>query len=162
MRPRPSQKLAVVLEREVVHNQWESHQWRLLAVIPDVGGAPRTLVETPDRLHLVFPGFEVFLHDDEAHGYFLNVTTDKPGVFVSIRMDEETGRAYPFQSTLSYNEAARWMDGSELVEHAPAWPELVDWMAAWVDANYKPEEPRNKRFGARSFKGKGRLREEES
>jgi len=87
------------------------------------------------------------------------VSSDEPSVFVSLRTDEDTGAAHPFQVTLSYNEAARWMDSNERVERVPAWPDLADWVAAWVAANYKPEP--KKRRKPRSFEGKeGVLREE--
>jgi hypothetical protein len=79
-------------------------------------------------------------------------------VFVCLRIDEATGEPYPFLATLSYNEAARWMDSNERVERTPAWPELASWMAEWVDENYRPEPKKRQR--PQSFEGKeGRLRE---
>ncbi|HUQ29247.1 MAG TPA: DUF3305 domain-containing protein [Usitatibacter sp.] len=155
---RPTRKLAVILEREAVESRWESHRWQLLGVVPDVGGEARTILETPELLRRLHPGFEVTLFADEAEGYYLNVSSDAPSVFVSIRNDEGAVDPYPFQATLSYNEAARWMDGGEKVDRALAWPELIVWMGEWVEANYRPE-PR-KRRKPRSFEGKeGRLRE---
>jgi len=51
------------------------------------------------------------------------------------------------------------MDGSEKVERARAWPELVAWIQAWVDVHYRPEPRRRQR--PQSFAGKeGMLREE--
>ena len=161
MTERPTRKLAVIIEREAVESRWESHRWQLLGVVPDVGGEARTILETPDLLRRLHPGFEVTLFADEAEGYYLNVSSEAPSVFVSIRNDEGAVDPYPFQATLSYNEAARWMDGGEKVERAVAWPELIAWMGEWVEANYRPE-PR-KRRKPRSFEGKeGRLREKGS
>ena len=61
-------------------------------------------------------------------------------------------------ATLSYNEAARRMDGGEQVERASAWPDLAAWLTEYVAANYKPEPKRRRKPD--SFKGKeGRLRE---
>jgi Protein of unknown function (DUF3305) len=158
MAERPSERLAVILERETVDNRWESHRWHVVGAIPDTGGAVRTLREDAGCLQRLHPGFEVTLFPDEAEGYYLNVSSEEPSVFVAVRPDETAGDMYPFQATLSYNEAARWMDGSERVERVPAWPELVAWMAAWVEQNYRPE-PR-KRRKPRSFEGKeGQLRE---
>jgi hypothetical protein len=156
---RPSQALAVVLEREAVESRWETHRWNLVAVLPDVGGEPRVIVDIPARRQTLYPGFVATLFEDEAEGYYLNVSTDAPSVFVSVRTDEATGDVRPFQVTLSYNEAARWMDGSERVERCAAWPELATWMAEWVEANYRPEP--KKRLKPRSFEGKeGRFRKE--
>ena len=154
---KPTLKGAVILARERVDSRWQTHHWQLVGVIPDTGGAPRTLVETPDMLQRLYPGFDLTLFGDEAEGYYLNASSEAPSVFVSIRYDE-AGDAYPFQCTLSYNEAARWMDGSERVERTIAWPELAAWMGQWVEANYRPEPKKRQR--PRSFEGKeGKLRE---
>ena len=84
---------------------------------------------------------------------------EAPSVFVSLRIDEASGEPYPFQATLSYNEAARWMDSNERVERALAWPELAAWMGGWVEENYRPEP--KKRQKPRSFEGKeGRFRKQ--
>jgi hypothetical protein len=155
---RPTRKIAVILVRESVESRWETHHWQLLGAVPDMGGEPRTIVETPKSLQRLYPGFEVTLFNDEAEGYYLNVSSGAPSVFVSVRNDETSGDMYPFQATLSYNEAARWMDGGEKVERAVIWPELAAWMGQWVEDNYRPEP--KKRRKPKSFEGKeGRLRE---
>jgi hypothetical protein len=161
MRERPSCAIAVVLEREVVESRWVSHAWNLHGVMPEVGGEVRVLFEDARRMQRLHPGFVLQLYQDEAEGYYLNSSSEAPSVFVSLRTDEATGDVQPFQATLSYNEAARWMDGGERVERAPAWPELTAWMTAWVAENYRPEPKRRRK--PRSFEGKeGKLREEGS
>src|SRR5687768_16420949 len=158
MADRPSQRISVILQREPVEGRWESHRWDLLGVVPDVGGEVRTM-EEKGSLQRIFPGIEVTLFRDEAEGYYLNVSSEAPSVFVSLRLDEATSEPYPFQASLSYNEAARWMDSNERVERVLVWPELVEWMGQWVEANYRPEP--KKRQKPRSFEGKeGRLRKE--
>ncbi len=159
MSEKPTERIAVVLEREATGNAWQSHQWRVASVIPDPGGEARVLVDTPKIFHKLFPGFELKLFRDEAEGYYLNASSEEPSVFVCIRTDEPDALAYPFQVTASYNEAARWMDSAEKVERAAMWPELVVWLGTWVEDNYRPEKKVRQRPG--SFKGKeGRLREE--
>ena len=161
MLERPTCKIAVILEREAVESRWQSHRWQLLGVVPDVGGESRTILDTPQSLRRLYPGFDVTLFRDEAEGYFLNVSSEAPSVFVALRVDEASGDPYPFQVTLSYNEAARWMDGGEKVERAVVWPELVAWMGEWVEQNYRPEPKKRQR--PRSFEGKeGQLRKEGS
>ena len=157
----PTQKLAVILQREAVESRWESHRWQLLDVIPDVGGTPRTILDDEKLLRRLFPGFEVTLFPDEAEGYFLNASSEEPSVFVSIRHDEGAIDPYPYRATLSYNEAAHWMDGGEQVDRVAAWPELIAWMGEWVEANYRPEPKKRRR--PNSFEGKeGVLREKGS
>lgn len=156
---RPTRQIAVILQREAVESRWETHHWVLLGAVPDVGGDSRIIGESEQVLQKLFPGFELTLFRDEAEGYYLNVSSDAPSVFVSLRIDEATGDPYPFLATLSYNEAARWMDSNERVERVVAWPELIAWMGTWVEDNYRPEP--KKRRKPRSFEGKeGRLRKE--
>jgi hypothetical protein len=159
MERKPTERIAIVLRREAVESRWEDHRWSVLGAVPDVGGDARDLRDDGtqrDRLH---PGFDLVLHADEAEGYYLNASSGEPSVFVSLRLDEPSGDWRPFQATLSYNEAARWMDGGERVERVAAWPELAAWMGRWVEDNYRPEPKRRQR--PRSFAGKeGRLREE--
>lgn len=154
----PQRRIAAVLERVPVESRWESHRWSLLGVVPDVGGEPRTLIDDARQLQRLYPGLELTLYPEEAEGYFLNVSTEDPSVFISLRTDEATGEPYAAQATLSYNEAARWMDGGEKVERVPAFNDLIVWMGEWVEANYRPEPKKRQR--PRSFEGKeGRLRE---
>jgi hypothetical protein len=161
MRDYPKQKVSVILERHAGEGRWDIPHWEFLGVVPDVGGEPRTIVEGGGRLQRLFPGFELTLFPDEAEGYYLNASSEAPSVFVSIRVDEASGETAPFQATLSYNEAARWMDGGSRVERAVAWLELAAWMGQWVEDNYRPEP--KKRQKPRSFEGKeGRLRKEGS
>ena len=159
MQERPTQRIAVILQREAVEGRWESHRWDLLGVVPDVGGEARTILEDDRTLQRIYPGFDLVLFRDEAEGYYLNASSEAPSVFVSLRIDEATGDPYPFLATLSYNEAARWMDSNERVERVLAWPDLALWMGQWVEDNYRPEPKKRQR--PRSFEGKeGRFRKE--
>jgi hypothetical protein len=158
MTPIPTSQVAVILERFPVGGRWGGDRWELLGAVPDMGGEARAILDTPESSQWLHPGFEVQLRRDEAEGYYLNASSEQPSVFVSIRQAEGETMPRPFQCTLSYNEAARWMDGGERVERAQAWPELAQWMAQWVEANYRPEPKKRQR--PRSFEGKeGVLRE---
>ncbi len=81
------------------------------------------------------------LHRSEAEGYHLNLVAPEPKVFVNWRSARGRGvpPVYPVIVTLSYNEAARMMDGGERVDAVPLPDALRDWMAPWVALNYKPE-----------------------
>jgi hypothetical protein len=88
-------------------------------------------------------------HRDEAEGYYLNLTTSQPYMFVMWRMEDDL--AVPKIVTPSYHEAARMMDGGAQVDGVPLPEELASWLAAYVDANYRPEP--KKRARPPSFKG---------
>jgi hypothetical protein len=158
MSEKPGRRVAVILERRTVASRWATHEWQVASVISDVEGVPRVILERDGVLQKVFPGHTVTLYRDEAEGYYLNVSSDRPCVFVSLRTPEEGGDPVPYQVTASYNEAARWMDGGERVDKAAIDLPFAAWIGEWVEANYRPE-PRE-RIRPKSFKGKeGRLRE---
>ena len=109
---RPTRKLSVILERHAVESRWETHQWQLLGVVPDVGGAPRTIVEDRATLQRLFPGFEVtlFADDDLAHDIFSltidslgRVVVSGPG-YVRIMLDRDGER---FSQALARTEVMR-------------------------------------------------------
>jgi hypothetical protein len=152
MSEKPTRHVAAILERQAVESRWEDFHWGLVGVVADVGGATRDIVEHEGLLQRIFPGLPVSLHRDEAEGYYLNVSSEDPSVFIRVRTDEATGEPYAFQATLSYNEAARWLDGGEKVERASAWPELIAWMGEWVEENYRPEPKKRER--PKSFRNK--------
>ena len=157
MTERPTQRIAVILERKPIESRWLTHQWQVIAALPDPGGERRVVRDSAQSLQVLHPGFEATLFEDEAEGHYLNVSTEEPSIFVALRTPEEGGDPYPLQVTLSYNEAARWMDGGERVERVPMWRELAEWMAEWVERNFRPEP--KKRRKPRSFDGQGELRE---
>jgi hypothetical protein len=70
------------------------------------------------------------------------MTTDEPSVFVLWRMED--GRAVPQFVTVSYAEAARWMDAGESVDRVAMPAEMKPWVSEYVERNYRPE-PKKKR-----------------
>ncbi|MGC1818975.1 MAG: DUF3305 domain-containing protein [Casimicrobiaceae bacterium] len=139
----------VVMERVPLASPWASERWQPAAVV--IGGAGSvhagaTLERGDARSERWrFRGFEIELHRSEAEGYWLNMTTPEPRVFVMWRMSEDGAipPVHPVIVTVSYNEAARSMDGGEQVDNVPMLPEIAEWVRAFVAANYRPE-PRRK------------------
>lgn len=137
----------VVIERAQITNRWVSEVWRPAAVEP---------VE-PNRAELVellgddgsvsrwrVGPCTIGLHPVEAEGYFLNLTSPAPCVFIMWRMFEDlTPPARPVVVTVSYNEAGRLLDGGERVDNVPMPDAIAQWMKSFVAVHYKPE-PRRK------------------
>jgi hypothetical protein len=136
----------VMMDRIALHNRWTSDQWQPSAVVPVALGAadprpPQCVFDTPKRTSWRFPGMAVELHPTEAEGYFLNLTSVSPVVFVMWRPQDDASEpaARPVIVTLSYNEAGRFMDAGEKVDPVPLPPPLRDWAADFVAVHYKPE-----------------------
>lgn len=138
----PSFPIAIIMERTALDNPWASERWGVHGVVPGGRGGERVIYRDEKRTQFLFPGFEVSLYRDEAEGYYLNLTSPEPRVFVRWRMEEE--RAKPELVTVSYGEAARWMDADHSVDGVAMSAEIMAWVGDYVEQNYRPE-PKFKR-----------------
>lgn len=143
-------------------NRWVSGRWQAIGVVEDAsepGSPARTIFEDGERRRILHPGFLLELHRDEAENYWLNVSTTEPRVFVMWRMEDD--EAKPAFVTLSYGEAARWMDASEQVDGVPMPPEIVRWVGEFVETHYRPEIKRRKggRYASSKLGQDGKSRE---
>ena len=108
--------IAVIMERRRLNNPWVDAAWEAVGVVPafdDADPAPRCIVDEAERGQWRFGGFALELFRDEAENYFANITAPIPKVFVMWRMDGE--RARPAAVSVSYGEAARWLDSGDFV-----------------------------------------------
>lgn len=145
--------VAVVIERTALSNRWANEQWRVAAVERDDSPRrpPVRMVHEMARTCWRFTGLSMELHMSESEGYHLNITAPDPKVFVMWRMaegdaaDQAQPGAFPVLVTVSYNEAARLLDGGENVDATPLTPEMLSWMQPFVDDNYRPEPKRRVR-----------------
>jgi hypothetical protein len=157
-------RVAVIMERAALRNRWLDEKWEAKGVVQEVeavtaaGSAPRVIVRTERTTQLLFPGHRIELKRDEAEGYYLNLTSPEPKVFVLWRLVDDV--AQPQRLTVSYGEGARWADSGEQVDGVAIPTELIPWIAEYVEAHYRPEPPKPKRYA--SSRDKGRMGRVES
>ena len=141
--------IRAVFERQRLANRWQSHSWRLVDVLPDAlpSKGPGTGIEP----------LSLMLHRDEAEGYYLNVTSGEPSIFVMWRFDDplpgsqDDAQPRALAATLSYNEAGRWMDGGETVDRVAMPAAMTAWLTEYVNLHYQPEQGRKRRGTKPSF-----------
>lgn len=138
----PRFPISIIMERTALDHPWASEKWGVHGVVPGARGGERVIYQDPKRTQLLFPGFELALYRDEAEGYYLNLSSPEPRVFVRWRMEED--RAQPELVTVSYGEAARWMDADHNVDGVAMLAEIMAWVGDYVEQNYRPE-PKFKR-----------------
>jgi hypothetical protein len=141
--------VAVLMQRTPLANRWQPFQWKPFEISADplLADAGSRCLRTSDAESLwLFGGFAINLYPDEAEGYYLNISSPAPCWFVMWRMETRDGEdiAVPKQVTLSYNEAARLMDGGEQVDALPASLAVIERLTAFVQEHYRPE-PKKKR-----------------
>ena len=121
-------KLAVVMQKRPIENRWQSEIWEPVAVMPeaDCDAEQGEVFADGDLVRWVFRGLRLGLKREEAEGYYLNISTQEPRVFVMWQIEDE--RAVP--------------------------PELYDEVSTFAREHYRPEP--KKRIRPRSFQSKDR------
>jgi hypothetical protein len=163
--------VAVVIERVPLANRWVSEQWRVAAIEVDASppAPPRKQSDDATGTRWRFSGQFIELHRSESEGYYLNITSPEAKVFVMWRMAETDSagdgepKARPHLVTVSYNEAARLLDGGEQVDAAPLPAEVRAWMEPFVAEHYRPEPKRKVRRNdlyERDGRGRGQERKD--
>ena len=148
-------RLAVIMERTALASPWQPYRWEAKGVVRDIfepAADGRMMLRDEQLLQMLYPGFELKLQRDEAEGYYLNLTSPAPKVFVLWGLVGEYAR--PQFVTVSYNEGARWMDSAEHVDGVPLPMELQSWLGAYVNENYRPAPQQKKRYASNRDKGR--------
>ncbi len=152
--------IAVIMERVRLANRWATERWEAKGVVRDLlppGSGERVIVNDEHTTQILFPGFVLKLHPDEAEGYLYNISSPQPKVFIMWRMREEVAR--PESLTVSYHEGARWMDTEETVGGVALPLDLLPWIAEFAALHYKPEPKKKKRYASSKDKGVASHRE---
>jgi len=79
--------VAVIMERVRLADRWGTERWDAKGVVRDPeppGSGERVIVSDERALQVLFPGFMLKLHPDEAEGYIYNITSPQPKVFVML------------------------------------------------------------------------------
>ncbi|MBI4193747.1 MAG: DUF3305 domain-containing protein [Betaproteobacteria bacterium] len=148
--------VAVIMERVVLNSRWTSEKWEAKGVVRDASppGAPyRVIVRNEQLTQLLFPGHVIRLRRDEAEGYYLNITSPTPKIFILWRVHD--GIAQPEFLSVSYHEGARWTDGGENVDGVALPVELLPWIGEFVEQHYRPEPKKKGRYASNKDKGVG-------
>ena len=160
--------VTVIMQRIPLANRWADERWEAVAVeLEDrvaasaaPGSAPN-IAARPTRWRC--PGHEIELHPAEGESYYLNLSTPEPKVFVLWRMaepgDDAEPRARPLIVTVSYGEAARFLDVGEQVDAVPMPAAILAELEAFVAAHYRPE-PRKKVKRNELYEGEDKRRGE--
>lgn len=133
-------KVQVCIRKEALNSPWMPYKWSVYDVLPshvwnDTKGDEIALHTT------------IFVYQDELQGYFLNLDGPNPQIYCLLRFPNDDLSKYPeiANATLSYEEAARWMDSNEEVQSVPMPNAIAAWLSELVQASYKPEPKRRRR-----------------
>jgi hypothetical protein len=157
--------VAVIMQRIPLTSRWADERWEAVTVerCDDAVPAQTVVSDTADGKRWRCTGHVIELHPTEAEGYYLNVSTREPKVFVLWRMaepgDDVEPRARPLIVTVSYGEAARFLDAGEQVDAVPIPAAILAALESFVAAHYRPE-PRKKAKRNELYEGEEKRRGE--
>ncbi len=92
-----------------------------------------------DEAQWRYDGERIELHPSEGEGYWLNLNSPLPCIFVMWRLEEGDEVPRPVVVTVSYNEAGRMLDAGDHVDNVPMPDDLKAALLAYTNAYYKPE-----------------------
>ena len=162
--------VTVEFERVPVASPWADSRWQPSRVSLVEGADPdradENAVERIDAAGALerwrYPAQLTEMHPTEGEGYWLNLNSPDPRSFVMWRRREDESiepPVYPVVVTLSYNQAARMMDGGEQVDSVPLDPRLRAMLEPYTAQHYTPEprrkHKRNDPFAAGAYRRDG-------
>jgi hypothetical protein len=145
---------AVIMERLPGGDRWATERWEAKGIVRDVPAAdkaPRVIYSDERTEQILFPGLILQLEPGEAEGYYVNITSTQPKVFVMWRMDGEIAR--PEYLTASYLEGVGWVDSGENVDSVALPEDLLPHIAEFVAEHYRPEPKKEPRYASSKDKG---------
>lgn len=136
-------RVSVSFRKRPVQSRWVDFEWETAGVEADerlVGDAQGPLERSADNeARWQYDGEFIELHPSEGEGYWLNLNSPSPCIFVMWRMEEGDLVPRPVVVTVSYNEAGRMLDAGDHVDNVPMPDGLREQLAAYTAAHYKPE-----------------------
>lgn len=135
-------RVDVSFRKRAVQSRWVDFEWEpVAATIADSETKDPAAFEAfiDNEPRWLWRGCEMDFHPSEGEGYWLNLTSDAPCVFVMWRMDEGDEVPRPVVVTASYNEAGRMLDAGDRVDKVPMDEAMQAALAEYTMKFYKPE-----------------------
>jgi hypothetical protein len=136
-------RVSVLFRQRPVQSRWVEFEWEIAGVEADerVGGDAQGPLElsVDGEARWRYDGEFIELHPSEGEGYWLNLNSPAPCIFVMWRMEEGDVVPHPVVVTVSYNEAGRMLDAGDHVDNVPMPDGLREQLAAYTAARYTPE-----------------------
>jgi len=130
-------------------NRWQAGRGRASGPVAGGQGQGEGVRQTrlhadPGQQQTLWTGFNVELHKDDAESYYFNIVSDTPRAFVICTLEDD-GPLRPLIVTLSYDEAASYLESDDIVESVAMPAELYRWVEQFVLENYLPQKKKKRK-----------------
>jgi Protein of unknown function (DUF3305) len=131
-------------------NRWQAGRWAVTGVVAAEPKAEKNRVQSAplhpgsNNRQVLWSGFSVDLFKDDAESYYYNIVSDTPRIFVICNIEDDASLK-PLMVTMSYDEAASYMESDEAVESVAMPVELYRFVEQFVLENYLPEKKKKRK-----------------
>jgi hypothetical protein len=142
--------VAVVLERKVnPDSRWGYPTWRAHAVIAGEGiarpGGDSVIDLDNETRRTIHTGFTLDLYKDGSEGYWYNLLSDEPCLFVICEGDYSATEIQPMHVTANQDEANGHLESEDIVLPVPMPAEITALLERYVISHYRPEARRKRK-----------------
>jgi hypothetical protein len=142
--------VSVVLERTLdTTKKWVVPQWSAYTVITGehIQHHQQKVLIHDDGVHCryLWGGLIVHLYKDGGEGYWYNLLSDKPFLFVICEGDQGEMEVEPAFITANQDEATGYMESDRLVLSVPMPPEICTLLEKFVVSHYLPQEKKKRK-----------------
>jgi hypothetical protein len=136
--------LNVSFRKRPVQSRWADFQWEPVSanIAEATGALTCDAIAVDGETQWRWSGAAMDLHPSEGEGYWLNLTSETPCLFVMWRLDEDAepdSVPRPVVVTASYNEAGRMLDAGDRVDRVSMPEAMQAALAEYTMKFYKPE-----------------------
>ena len=145
-----SMPLGIVVERRLVDHPWADYSWRPVAVVPGVAEVSgwQEVMRGESWTRFLCASLPLKLHRKETEAYRVNLSAERPAVYVVLAPVEEADDPAEISAslaTVSPYEAQDYLDSGEVIVEPVSMPEEVAaWVSEFVEEHHK-DEPFKKR-----------------
>jgi len=135
--------VAVVLERTIDQSKkWAFPSWRIYAIVAGAQVAEEyqqlTLPGNKDIFRSFHSGLKLELFKDGSEGYWYNLLSEEPYLFVVCEGEQGDMEIEPNYVTANQDEATGYLESDDIVLSAPMPAELRDLLERYVISHYQP------------------------
>lgn len=142
--------VSILLQRLKIDNPWIEEKWQAIGVIPAKNNTTQTseiiLISNINNEPIYqYNGFILELVHDELDSYYQNIASNHASIFVVCHENDDNS-PNPFLVTLSYDEAAIYMETDETVYAVAIDVQIYQIIERFVLENYKPERRKKRKL----------------
>lgn len=142
--------VTVVLQRTIDNSQkWVLPQWKVFAVIAGehIEQSDQSLLIHDDGIHSRYfrGGLALHLYKDGTEGYWYNLLSDPPYLFVVCDGEQGDHEVEPAFITANQDEASGYMESDRLVLSTPMPANICDILERYVISHYRPTQKKKRK-----------------